>query len=78
MSLFVSLFILWIICVPACYLLLREDHIAATQGRWTQIDRLFWLGISLVYGPVMLIAIVGVAVFNRLSASKWGQREARW
>lgn len=77
MSLFVSIFILWIICAPACYLLLREDHIAA-HSRWRQIDRVFWLSISLVYGPVMLIALIGVAMFNRLNASKWGQREARW
>lgn len=77
MNLIVSIFILWIICAPACYLLLREDQLD-TLGRWTQVDRLFWLGISLAYGPVMLIALVGVAVFNRLNASKWGQREARW
>jgi hypothetical protein len=77
MTLLFSLLLIWIICAPACYLLLREDHIA-TQGRWKQIDRVFWLSISLVYGPVMLIALIGVSVFNRLNASKWGQREARW
>ena len=77
MTLFFSIFILWIICAPLSYLLLREDHLD-TLGRWTQVDRLFWLSISLVYGPIMLVAIIGVAVFNRLSASAWGQREARW
>lgn len=77
MTLFFSIFIIWIICAPLSYLLLREDQLD-TLGRWKQVDRLFWLSISLVYGPIMLIAIIGVAVFNRLSTSKWGQREARW
>lgn len=77
MTLLFSLMLIWIICAPVCYLLLREDHIA-THRRWRQIDRIFWLSISLAYGPVMLVALISIAVFNRLNASKWGRREARW
>lgn len=77
MDTLVLMLIFWFASAPLSYLILREDH-AHSCGRWTQFDRVFWLSLTLLYGPIMLIVIGGVGLVSWLSTSKWGKREAKW
>lgn len=73
----IIMLILWIVSAPLSYLVVRNDF-TSSFGKWTRMDRLFWLAFSMLYGPIMLIAIAGVCVFCKLSSSEWGKQEVKW
>lgn len=80
MNMFVVMLLLWIICAPLSYVLMREDHIATSPGssKWTRTDRIVFGTIALLYGPCMLIVIGLINLLNKVSESEWGKQEASW
>ena len=69
--------IAWVICVPTTYLIVRESS-RKTFGKWTQSDRIFWIGISLLYGPFVFVAVIVVGLGLKFSRTDWANREVRW
>ena len=77
MNLPLIILIVWLGSAPLSYLSLRRI-LRAESPSWTRIDRLYALGMSVVYGPVMLLAVAGIALFVKLHTTDWAKREARW
>lgn len=77
MTLIITTLILWIVCAPLSYLILRRFHVAAF-GKWTQMDRLFGLCLSVAGGPAALIVIGLIATLVWLHTLSWADKEAKW
>lgn len=77
MSTFNILLMIWIITAPISYIVVRKDY-KSSFGKWTRVDRLFWLSFSVLYGPIMLLVVLGAGLLCKISSSKWGQGEAKW
>jgi len=68
---------LWVICAALTYVLARREQ-RQSFGKWTQCDRLFWLGTSLFGGPFMLLALLLIGLAIKIDSTKWAKREVRW
>lgn len=73
----IALLVLWLICTPTSYLLVRRDH-RGSFGKWTQMDRLFWMSMCLLYGPIMLFTVAVIGLAMKLGDTSWAKREAQW
>lgn len=67
----------WLASSLLSYILIRRDQ-RTSFGKWKRIDRLAALSMSLAWGPFMLLTIVGVLTFVKVSASEWANQEVRW
>jgi hypothetical protein len=77
MNTLIVMLILWTLSAPISYLVVRRDF-QSSFGKWTRMDRLFWLTFSVLYGPIMLIVIAGIGLFCKISNSDWGKQEVKW
>lgn len=77
MTLLITLLILWIVSAPLSYIIMRKSHLGGST-KWTRMDRLFSLSMSVLYGPVMLVVIGIIALLVKLNASDWANQEVRW
>lgn len=77
MTLTITMLILWIVSAPLCYLIMRRFHVAEF-GKWTQMDRLFGLCLSVAGGPTALVAIGFIALLVWLHTMSWADEEAKW
>lgn len=69
--------ILWAITAPTAYIIAR--HVCRdTFGKWTQLDRLFWMTLCLVYGPIVLSIMIVCGLVSMTARTGWDDREARW
>ena len=73
----ITMLIVWIATAPITYLVLRRFHRADFE-KWTQMDRLFCLFVSIGCGPFGLIGTGLVALLVKLQASDWADEEAKW
>jgi hypothetical protein len=67
----------WAACGLICYFLVRRDY-RKSLGKWTQIDRIYWLAFSLAYGAIMLLVVIIAFIGMKISGTEWAKREAQW
>lgn len=72
-----TMLIIWIVCAPLSYILMRRFHVAEFR-RWTQIDRASGLFMSIFGGPMMLMCITLVFFLVWLCNKPWAGKEAKW
>ena len=70
--------ILWVIAALRAYILVRREYRSVPRGKWTQADRIFWLFICMLSGPVMLTVVFLGELATKLANTPWARREARW
>ena len=77
MTSLIAVLVVWFISIPVSYVLMRRDMKAIT-GQWKRIDRMAALGLALASGPMMAFVCIVSAIFDKVSATAWAKREARW
>jgi len=68
----------WMGFLPLGYIACRWANRAMGLKKWTRLDRLGAIFISLFWGPFMPIFAVVVVLVDKLSESKWANRDAGW
>jgi hypothetical protein len=77
MNLLTILILCWLACAPIGYLLNRWSH-KAMSWTWTRWDRLGWLMLSILNGPIGILGALAMHIAMRISMSKWAKGEAKW
>ena len=76
MTFLITLLIVWVVCMPASYLLFRREQKRMFDA-WTQADRLFALIMSL-FGPIAVLINLLISALTKLERSQWSKQEAKW
>jgi hypothetical protein len=69
---------IWMLCAPLGYVANRWANRVMGHKKWTRLDRLGAILLSMFNGPVMLVAAVVFVLIDKLSKSRWANRDARW
>ncbi len=77
MNMLPILILCWLACAPIGYLLNRWSH-KTMSWNWTRSDRLGWLVLSILNGPMAILMVLIMHLGSRISQSQWGKGEARW
>jgi hypothetical protein len=77
MILMITLLMFWLSCAPVTYLRAREE-MSSPDRKWTHFDRLFWVSVSTLYGPILLVVVLAIDLIEKLSECEWARREAKW
>lgn len=68
---------LWFFNGALAYLRVRREERKAS-GKWTQVDRVFWLCICTFGGTFILLVLLMVDLGAAIGRTNWAKREARW
>ena len=68
---------IWVLCVPIGYLFARWSN-RAVGSRWTRLDRLSVIMLSMLCGPLMPFWAILIVLVYKLETSDWGDKEAGW
>jgi len=77
MSINESILIAWLCCAPLGYIFVRDECVRLF-GRWTQLQRVEWLLLSLFYGPFILLVVLLMRFAEWANDAKWSNKEAKW
>lgn len=68
---------LWFFNGTLAYFKVRGEE-RKTNGKWTRLDRLFWLMVCLFGGTIVLLILLVGDFWITISRTNWAKREARW
>ena len=69
---------IWMLCAPLGYVAYRWANRVMGLKKWTRLDRLGAILFSMFCGPLMPVLAVVFVLIEKLSESRWANRDARW
>jgi|GEM_PF-2636565 len=69
---------IWLASTPLGYIACRWSNRVMGLTKWTHLDRVGAILFSLFYGPFMPLFAVVLVLIEKLSESRWANKDARW